>query len=451
MYSTLKISAQQVAHNLSLLINRNRVGVQMFADCGVAFKRRFHVLEVERGVYRFLEQLPNQVMAYTTEQAVVNALIDFTAELPGDDDWKHYKLSASKIGSVVAYWLGLPEALFTQKIVPVLEKSQAGFCWHRLAVDAKEGPCPLFDSFLRHVTTNQEAFLAFAGGTLDPEFRRQFYLWLRGDGGDGKGTFMRFMRHVYQNAYAAMPSSTKALESQFLSSGIVGKRIAAFQDCHNPKLVQSEFVMQLTGGDPLRIEPKGKDAYTTDVDALVIVSSNFKPNFTNSPAHIRRAVICEMAPREELDGDPQTYESRLWEEIPQILWKCKEAWRVMKLEKGGFVADHEAARDVADEAEQKFAYVFNKYFTPSKDAPSIKQYALCGFISEREKMQPFEYGQFKRYLLRQPGVAIDFDRVPGAARQRLWHGLSLRDVFAKQLEDALVVTGPVQKKPKPTF
>ena len=425
--SQLKISAQEVADNLAHLANRTALAREVFGD--VIFKQRFGVLEPDAGVYRYIEILPNKVVRYTTEKAIKHAFIACIAELP--EDYFPYKIAADKVRAVVDYWQALPESQFREKIYPVLEKSQEGYCYHRLPFDACEMPTPLFDSFLAHVETNKFALQAFLGGLLDPNFRRQFYLWLWGSGGDGKGTLMRLLHRIFQNAYTVMSSSQKAQESQFFTSSLIGKRVAAFQDCHNPKLVRSEVFMQLTGGDALRIEPKGKDAYVTDIDALAIVSSNDQPNLTNSKAHIRRLIMCEMRQREVLDGDPQTYEDRLWGEVAGIMWKCKEAWKQMKEKHGGMIADQEAAQDVATASEGRFTYITNKYFDIQPGIRStLKQHDMHGFIAEREHFSDMEYGAFKKYLLRIPGVSI-LQTGSGEARARVWIGLHFKKEFAQ--------------------
>lgn len=385
----------------------------------MSFPRKFHVLEVERGIYRYVEELPGRVMAYTTLPAIASAILSFVTDaLP--EQFAFYKFTASKARECAEFWSMREVMRFAQRIYPVLELSQAGFCYRRFDFDATEGPCPLFDDLLKHVKTNREALLAFIGGLQDPDFRRQFYLWLWGVGGDGKGTLMRLLFRLYGNAYAALSSSPKAQESQFFTSALPGKRIAAFQDCHNPKLVQSEIFMQLSGGDPLRIEPKGKDAYTTEVDAIPIVSANSEPVLTGSHAHIRRAVIVEFSPRERY-ADPQTFEERLWEERAAILWKCKEAWRRMKEEHGGLVIDQDPAHGAADESEEMNQRLMRKYLVTGENL-TVKQHDLYDILVEQAKLNDIQVGAFKKYLKRVPGVAYKQQASDG---KRVWRGVGL--------------------------
>lgn len=418
-----KPAQQEIAHNLALMMNRDKTA-RMFCGYEETFTRRFWVQEPAPGAYRLVEELPGSVLLLTSEKAIRNALLEWTAEeLPRVEELGHYKITASRADAVVQYWMGLAKSKLTDKVYPVRELSEPGYCFHRFEFDAKPGPTPLYDKFLQHIKTNLEAFLAFHGGLLDPEWRRQFYLWLHGVGGDGKGTHMRILYRLFKSAYAVCASSSKALESQFFTSGLLGKRIAAFQDCHNTKLPLCEVFMQLAGGDPLRIEPKGKDAYTTESDATPIISSNYEPNLTNSPAHIRRACMVEMTPRiEQPDDDPQTYEERLWQEIPHIVWKWKEAWREMKEKHGGFVFDTEAAKIVADDGEAHCHHLFDKYFVCG-DNLTLTQAALHGLLTERERIAPHEMHAFKNYLKRLAGVT--YKQLTGGTRPRVWFGIGI--------------------------
>lgn len=397
---------QELLCQMTDVVNHHEDALDQFSGCK-PFPKKFHVLEVERGKWRHLEELERKVLKYTTLEAVQKEICNYCTQLP--PSFKYFKFDAAKSKEAAQFWSMQDASAFNPKILiaPVLEASQPGYTHHRLDFDAHDMSTPLFDSFMAHVETNQEALLAFIGGLFDPKFPRQFYLWLTGPGGDGKGTLLHLLAQIFGDAYTSLSSDPRQ-QNQFYTSSLVGKRIAAFQDCINPRVVQSEIFMQITGGDDVRIEEKGLKAYNAKIDAMVIVSSNLEPALTSSEAHQRRAVICQMRKRDHLDGPKSTYRDRLWEERAGILWKCKEAWRKMREEHGDFVAQTEVARNVAEEYETKWASLLERYFVLNLNNSGILR---CNdfhtIMTERAKLNDFEIGDFKRYLQRR-GVNTNY-------------------------------------------
>lgn len=428
MSNTPKLTSQELFFNLSNLLNGRVSAKTMFA--GHEFRRHFKVYEVERGKYRILEQLPSQVMAYTTAEAVEVALLAYVTKLP-EKEYAPYKFTANKAVQCVKFWLAQPESYFDavkNKIHPVLELSQEGYCWQRTDFDAAEGPCPLWLSMLGHVVTDAKLVEAFIGATLDPSFARQYYLWIHGPGGDGKGSLMRVIRRIYGNAYMSLSSDLKH-QNQFFTASLVGRRIAAFQDCHNPKLPLSELFMQLAGGDPIRIEEKGMPAYMTELDVIPVITSNYEPLITSSPAHMRRCVYAKFRSRTTWDGPKDTYEARLWGERAAILHRCKLAWQEVRNAHGGFPEQREVLEDLASAGESKWEALLHRYFVIDEDAKTLRCADFTNLLRERERLNDFEIAEFKRYLER---LGVQRRRVAGTDRPRVMIGLKLKEQSAAQ-------------------
>lgn len=389
---------------------------------GARFPRKFYVQEVERGIYRYIEELPGRVMEYTTDEGICAALVDFMNELPAG--FEFYKFDKRKAMNAVEYWACLKASRFEHDIAAVLEAHQLDkYCFHRLDFSAAPGKCELFDNFLSRMSTNRKAFCAMIGALFDPNFSRQFYVWLHGPGGDGKGTILRFLKRVFGRAYMALPADFKQ-HNQFFSSRLVGKRIGAFQDCHNPKLVQSELFMQLTGGDPMMIEEKNKQPYMAELQAVVWVSSNFEPAITGSEAHKRRLVYCKLE-KGDMDGDKTTYSDRLWEERAAIISLCKRAWEDMKREFSDIKAENEITEDLALSTDTRWQRLTERYFVINLEQEgTLRPTDFYAVLHEDARMNDFEVSQYKRYLERYGVLA---KRLSTGTRPRIMHGLHLKE------------------------
>lgn len=407
MTTVSKPSNQEVYADLASLVSGHPSANFLFP--GRPFGHVFKVHCPEVGKFQVLEVLPGKVVRHVHEDAVTAAVLKFCDNLPSKD-FPFYKLDAGRADKAMAYWL-LSTPPITEKIYPVLQKSTDGYTFQRLPFDLSATETPLFDDFLAHMTSNVPAFLAYVGALFDADAPRQNYLWVWGEGGDGKGVFCRFLRRCFADAYVALSSDSRNI-NQFFTARLMGKRIGIFQDCHSPKFVQSELFMMLSGGDPVFVEQKGKDGYTTDIDTMFIFSSNLEPDITGSKAHRRRAIVCGMRERTEYNGAKNTYEARLWIEAPGILHKCVEAWRQMKTEHGEIVVDGSATDRIVENSEEIFEHVLSEYFHINKEKTTegIKCADLAGQLTKQLHWRSHEVGRFKDYLKRRGILQARLDR-----------------------------------------
>lgn len=422
MSTSGKPSNQEVYADYAGLINRTASSLAVFD--GRTFPHEFVVAQPDRGKYQVAEILPGKVVRWVPIEAVVKAITEFAADLPAKD-FPFHVIDAGRAERAANHWM-MQSPIFTDTIHPVLQKSQEGYCYHRLDFDAKDIPTPLFDGFLAHMRTNREAFLAWNGSLFDMKALRQTYLWLYGEGGDGKGVWCRFQRRLLAEAFVALNSETKHI-NQFFTARLVGKRLGIFQDCHSPAFVQSEMFMLLSGGDPVYVEEKGKMGYTTELLTMFMFSSNDLPDITGRKAHRRRAIICEMTPRTTYDGSKADYEDRFWAEREGILFKLLAAWKAMKSKHGEILADQEVVNEVVETSEEVMEHVFRDFFHHRDDAKEgMRPDEVIGILRVRARMnQSWEHRRFKEFLKRK-GIEIKREN---ANAPRVYRGLFPKENF----------------------
>lgn len=423
-----KIPLREICEDYADLINyeeSHNKGILAFKD---HYKKKFYPVKLDEGNYGIVEELPGKVIKHTRSTAVVKALTQFSKIIP--NVLQEYKLTATKYSEVVAHWENSTDDFPLEDVKPVLQKSEKGYCFHRLDFDAHEQETPLFDDILDHIETNKDAFLAFIGMLFDPTAPRQQYLWLHGEGGDGKGSITRFLRRLFGPSYVALQTHERMI-NQFYTSRMVGKRVGVFQDCHNPAFVQSEMFMMLSGGDPVFIEPKMVPGYTDDIPTMFIFASNDLPRITGSEAHMRRAVICTMRKRTHYNGSKLTYEDRLWVERAGILHKCWQAWLRHKAHDGCIIAELDIVREVASDTEEKFESIFHKFFKVSDDDKTgLAANIFSDVMTNQAKIYDSkQVGLFVKFIARKYGIKKKQHRTGELDGQRFYSKCVLKDEY----------------------
>jgi putative DNA primase/helicase len=151
--------------------------------------------------------------------------------------------------------------------------------------------------------------IAYAAATLKGRADIQKFLHLIGIGGSGKGTFCRLLIALIGIENTHSSTLDDWCSNRFEAAEAYGKRLLIFPDEDKGTRSLGKF-KQLTGGDWLRAEEKGKKPFKFKFEGMVAVASNF-PIFggDNSSGMSRRtiavpfdAVIARNA-RRNLDGD----------------------------------------------------------------------------------------------------------------------------------------------------
>ncbi len=114
------------------------------------------------------------------------------------------------------------------------------------------------------------------------------YLYGR-EGREGKTSFMRMLGNLSQ--------STATLEddsSRFAFFPIYGKSIIKINENEKTRLISSKTIKQITGGNTLSIEEKGKTAFAGRVKGLMIVDSNCELRINGNMFETHRLMYCEV-------------------------------------------------------------------------------------------------------------------------------------------------------------
>lgn len=289
------------------------------------FKEQFHIIQDDAGVQLYLEEMDDLIVKRIDQERIQNAVMNYAIEeCHYSDRIPHGLALLNSAGAkeVIAKWTCRKVPLFTPPL-PMAEKSDRRLTYHRLPFDIPkiesdwQPITPIFDEMMSR-TGNAKALMAWIGSLLDPAADLSQYVWIYGQGGEGKSTLGRFLSSVF--GYAAMSTQPPAKDDRFWSGGLVGKRLVMFPDCENYIYPTTGQFKSLTGGDMQRVEDKHRSAVQVKINCKFLFLANEKPEIANSRADFRRAIFCHMQP---FENEPDSnYERLLWKEAADILGKC---------------------------------------------------------------------------------------------------------------------------------
>ena len=415
-----KFSQSELFCQIVLKMNRDRFAARKLPD----FPRRFHLIEGASGSKAVLEELAHQVVAYRVVDVVTEAIVRYC--------WEDLSMVA---GADISYrsaqacrelWRSLTIPLSPPPLA-LAEASYVGYAFRKLAFDAPverdefgeltwPAEPPHFASFLRRCSAPQQ-LCAFVGSLFYPEADRQQYLYLHGEGQDGKGSLLRMLYHLIGDA--AQSLQPKSRDDRFWNMKVFGKRLVMFPDCEDYKFFSSAEFKSITGNDPVYFEEKGKSGFTAIPTCKFMVASNHAPNITSQKSDLRRLVYCRVA--EVSDSDRVGHFDRLLlAEAEQIVRLCKTTYEHLCLpDHGAIPAD--SANEVADDAEELAIGTFYRHFEQTTQDVGVESSVVFGIMKSECGGNSREFKKYVQIWGRQLGVVYH-----RAGKRRRYLGMKLR-------------------------
>jgi len=177
--------------------------------------------------------------------------------------------------------------------------------------------CP--DTWKRLIakSTSPELMVLFVGSLLDPTSDCSQYLWIKGDGGEGKGSFVRGILSALGKAGSVEQPPTEG--NRFWTQGLRHKRFVCFMDLDDVNFVTTGLFKTISGGDPVRFEIKNGAKYDAEIDAKFCIVSNYLPNLSANNADARRVILVEF---KENDDYIEDFETKLKAEAVDFISYC---------------------------------------------------------------------------------------------------------------------------------
>lgn len=294
--------------------------------------------------------------------------------------------------------------------LPFAWKSQDEWTFKKLDFEPCSGSFDAWSEFLERLSSPKD-FMAFVWSIFELRNKSRQYLYLFDPNGQGgKSTIINVLGEVFGNSYAAINNTfVNNGASRWLMGNLYGKRLVGWPDCKNTKFCMTELLRNITSGDDVTVEFKGKQPFTARMYVKFIMASNHEPSITGGGADLSRLIRMDVAENKDSKNDPY-WKKRLRSELPYFLFACRE-WYLKKCESHGNIeiehGTHELAHDSTLEVESKYEAITAKHlvFGPEYSESIINWMELCSDY----RLNNIEIGNFKDYLCQ--GHDASFKRV----------------------------------------
>lgn len=392
------------------------------------FPVRYLVYEPKPGVSVPLLVADDDSVTVTSSKAIANDVLRYcNNELSGIPE---YVIKPRLSLDVSEHFLAVQPPVEPEAIKIVRWADEPGLTYRRLPWVKQTGDTPTWDALLSRMSNNQ-AFIDWIGSLFFEGAYLHNYVWIYGEGGDGKGAINRFLAKVFETSYRSKtaPSMDRnGTVDKFWAYNLLGARLAVFPDCENSTFTTSGFFKSLTGGDPVEVEAKGSMPFTVYLNTRYMILANVKPAMTSAKSNIRRIIYCEMEPTEQ---DWAGIERRLWEEGGYFLSQCVENYLAKYPKHGPLETDNSALMGVIDENEQHHENFFNEYFVLSEDgyatAKDIKVAAEEAWPRQRKT-----YREFLAWLKRVHGIECAIEWLGDGQTERRYKGMGRKKAVIAQ-------------------
>ena len=374
----VKLSGAERERLICDFINREGEISQMFLP-----PKTFVTLRNEHGDKRIFEITSLDEVIPSTKEAVESMVSEFVYQDRGANE--AFALTHKQITGAVGFWFAATKPIETPKLYRWM--GEDGLCMRRLPFELRLGPTPVFDEMMSRIS-NAEALQCYIGSLLVDHSFRQQYVWLHGQGGEGKGALARFLATSLAHTYSSQQTPTP--NDRFWTYGLLDKRLVMFPDCNNTTFVTSGLFKSLSGDDEIRIEIKGGKVLHQQLKAKYIFFSNEKPSLSSEEADKRRVIYCETT---KFKGriDPE-YQDKLWAEGGPFLSKCLTMYMSMYPNHHPIECDTGGIIDVISTNEERYEVFLeqNFRFGPSYECmPSALQEKINGEFKTKQERQEF--------------------------------------------------------------
>ena len=190
------------------------------------------------------------------------------------------------------------------EVAPLLfeDDDSSVWTWQRMPFTRTQtqelGDCPetLLSMLVRTTPEQARSLVLWLGSLLDHRFPRSQYLYLHGDGNDGKSTLIRMLSTVIGGPQGIAFLRSDNFSDAHMDTILEGTRLAVFSDENSTSFMSKGRFKALTGDVELTINPKGEKRRNIALTCKVLIASNNPPSVQGGRADLRRIIPVELQP-----------------------------------------------------------------------------------------------------------------------------------------------------------
>ncbi len=381
------------------------------------FPGSYRIFERKLGVRSIVTAAGDLSINLVNEDAVISSILDYGKSLGNNE----YILTYSQAKEAMRTWRGLTHDPLRD--VPYLRwRSDPGYCWTRAPFDLMPGDFyPTWLELLEKVSCQDsvKALYAWIGSLFFKESYRQQYVWIYGQGNNGKGCIGRFLHRLF-GVGAHFLNNIPREPNQFWTSQFRDKRLIVVPDCTNLAFPASGLCKSLVGDDPVGFEEKNGGYYTGLLDCKFLFTANDLPMLSSEESDMRRAIFIEMNGKGKWQ---EGFESRLWTEGGAFLADCIQTYLQVCPKHGPIPVNSTELEEWTGTLEEEDQEVFAKWFALDKEAYVMPGQMAKVLASEWRRRPPRIH--FLKWLRRVHGIKKTQVRLDGNVRQWRYENIKL--------------------------
>lgn len=368
--------------------------IQTIAKHILDIRFKMHVDEQATILYNIKDIEKKELLVCHNEELLLRRLSQNITELLGKVP------SVEVTNKFFAAWKLSTEPL-TKQPEPFIWSEQDAWTFKKLDFTPMEGTYPAWEEFLDRCSSPED-FMAFIWSIFEPRSISRQYLYLCDPHGQGgKTTIINTLGEIFGNAYTAINNTfVSGSAARWLLGNLYGKRLVGWPDVKNTKFCMSEILRNITSGDDVAVEFKGKPPFATRMYLKLIMASNHEPTITSGGADLSRLIRIDLKENKSSKNDP-AWREKIKSELPHFLWACRKEYEKKCPNHGNIVLGHktmELIEHSAEGLEVKFDDIIERRieFGDNYKATVSEWVKLC----KEERLTDHDVGNFKDYLSR---------------------------------------------------
>ncbi|MDX2370857.1 MAG: DUF5906 domain-containing protein [Colwellia sp.] len=318
-------------------------------------------------------------------------------------------VSPSRAAELVQYWFNHEAPIDMPE--PMGLPGDNRWCLHRSKYFPDSSiEFPSWKRILNRMS-DQEAFAAWQYGVWSGLYKGRQLLWVHGPHGeDGKSAVAKIIgQNLYGPAHNAISNaSISSGEKRFLTSFFENAALVIYPDASNRRCLMSETFKTVAsaGSDPVLIERKGKQAYTSTLKACMWISSNYAPEVTNNNFITSRLLYIYIDKMVDEKPDPTVF-GRLEAELPGFLAYAEDCYK--RLCPDNYKIETKSTTDLSvksftDSFYDEYRTIFTKHWEVADEDDQISASKVRDILRTEGMNCNRKYGDFIRWLTEHQGV-----------------------------------------------
>ena len=187
-----------------------------------------------------------------------------------------------------------------------------------------DGVSELFMDWLADITIHRvdlmEALLDIMAYALWPKYDDHLFVFLAGEGSNGKSTYINILRHMIGAENTASISFQQLTKNRFSAANLEGKlvNLSGESSGYEIDIEETNRIKELSDGSTIEVERKGEQGFMMQNRAKLIFSVNTPPHFKDKSHSLARRLLVIPFDKRITDIDP-TMQDRLNAEVSGIL------------------------------------------------------------------------------------------------------------------------------------